>query len=68
MSEGTQTPLRGSITDPEFRTERARRAGRVSQSAAGLITRFVNAIPTLTPEQIETVRRALPPVTQDGGR
>jgi len=52
----------GKLADPEFRTQRARRAGKASQTAAAHITRFLAKLPELTPEQIETIRRALPPV------
>lgn len=61
-------PLNGKLADPDFRTERARRASAKGNGAAGVITRFLRVLPELTPEQIETVRRALPPVVQDGGR
>jgi hypothetical protein len=51
----------GLLADPHFRTERARRAAAASNSGKGAITRFLRALPELTDEQIETVRRALPP-------
>jgi hypothetical protein len=57
----------GKLADPQFRTQRARRAGKASQSAAAHITRFLAKLPELTPEQIETVRRALPPVKVEAG-
>lgn len=56
-------PMRGKVADPAFRTERARKAALASHKSAALVTRFVKALPKLTPEQIETIRRALPPVT-----
>lgn len=62
-----RTPT-GIAQDPAFRTERARRAAAQGNGAKGVITRFLRALPDLTPEQIETVRRALPPIVQDGGR
>lgn len=57
-----QPTITGTSADPEFRTERARLAAQRSNGAAGTITRFLRALPELTPEQIEVVRRALPPV------
>jgi hypothetical protein len=55
----TVEKLRGSEDDAEFRRERARRAARASHSTDAVVRRFVRRIPDLTPEQIETVRRAL---------
>jgi hypothetical protein len=55
--------------DPEFRKARARKAAAASNSGDGVITRLLNKLGELTPEQIETVRRALPPqtaTTRDG--
>lgn len=53
----------GKLADPDFRTERARRAAR-SKATRDAIGNFVSRIPDLTPEQIETVRRALPPAPE----
>jgi hypothetical protein len=50
------------LDDPQFRTERARKAAIASNTGAGVIRRFLNALDDLTDEQVETVRRALPPV------
>jgi hypothetical protein len=50
---------RGKEDDPEFRRERARRAAVASHSTDAVLRRFVRRIPDLTPEQIDTVRRAL---------
>ncbi|MQA01739.1 MAG: hypothetical protein GEV07_03065 [Streptosporangiales bacterium] len=55
----------GLLADPEFRTERARKAAVASNGAKGVITRFLGKLPELTDEQIETVRRALPPVDRN---
>lgn len=64
------TALRGKAADPKFRTERARKAARASWTAGAVINRFLAKLDELTPEQIETVRRALPLVEHDqaGGR
>lgn len=58
-----------SKLDPEFRTERARKAAEASNGAKGVITRFLRVLPDLTPEQVEIIRRALPPAetTRGGG-
>lgn len=53
--------ITGTITDPAFRTERARNAAAASNGVQGTITRFLRALPELSDEQIETIRRALPP-------
>ena len=47
------------------RLERAREAGRKSQSIDGWITRIVNRAPDLSPEHIERLRAILPPVEHD---
>jgi hypothetical protein len=59
---------RGALTKltPEFRTARARKAAAASHGAAGAISRFLRALPELSPEQIDVIRRALPPAP-DGG-
>jgi hypothetical protein len=59
--------ITGSTSDPEFRTRRAQLAAEASNGAKGAITRFLRALPELTDEQIETVRRALPPARDTKG-
>ncbi len=70
MLRDADAQFAGKLANPEFRTERARQAGRASHGAAGKISRFVAALTRgeFTAEQLDIVRRALPPVTPDGGK
>ena len=58
----------GKLADPEVRIARARRAAQASHTGAGTVRRFLNHLDELTPEQIETVRRALPPAWDEDAR
>ena len=54
-------PLRGSITDPEFRHKRAAKAGKASQTPRAHIDALVRQAGRLTPEDIARLRQLLPP-------
>lgn len=62
----------GKLADPEFRRERARKAAAAVHSIDAKIRAVVESAPMLSPEQVDRIRRALPPVAapadQDGGR
>ena len=53
-------------TDPEWRKERARRAGQAGNSPEGLARRLVAGWPALTSEQQTRLRAVLRPVLVDG--
>jgi hypothetical protein len=55
--------ITGSNADPEFRTRRAKLASVAGHGAKGTLTRFLALLPEMTDEQIDTIRRALPPRT-----
>lgn len=59
----------GVVLDPEFRTERARKASAAGNGAKGVITRFLRLLEAqeFTDTQIDIIRRALPPVTEKAG-
>lgn len=51
--------FRGKLADPEWRRERARRAGVARQSLDAHIAAVVRRAPALTPEQIARLRAVL---------
>jgi len=57
--------ITGSTKDPEFRHRRAVIAGRASHTVDALITKLVNRADELTPDHVERIRAALPPVDDD---
>jgi hypothetical protein len=57
----------GRLADPEFRRERASKAGRARTSVDYHIQKLIESAPTPTPEQAERLRAWLPPVAEDGG-
>lgn len=54
-------PLRGKLADPQWRRERAAKAGRAGTTLDAYVTRIVNRAGQLTPEQIARLRALLPP-------
>lgn len=58
-----QTQFNGRLADPEFRFQRASRAGQAARTA-GAVTRILRVMGELSPEQIETIRAALPAPTE----
>jgi hypothetical protein len=56
------------MTTAEFRTDRARRIAGQSGAAADVIQRYLERLNGLNARQVETIRRALPPLRhEDGG-
>jgi len=60
QEEEQDAPLRGTITDPEFRQKRARAGGYARNSIDTYIRSLVARAPELTPEQIDRLRALLP--------
>ncbi|SCG63981.1 hypothetical protein [Micromonospora halophytica] len=58
--------ITGSNDDPEFRRERARRAGQARQSPDAYITALVKRAPQLTENHRARLRALL--ASQDGGK
>jgi len=58
----TITRVVGDLTDPEFRRERATKAGRASHSIDTLVRRVVDRAGELTPEHAAILRSVLPSV------
>jgi hypothetical protein len=56
----TITRTIGDLTDPEFRRERASKAGRVSHSIDAYIRAIVKRADELTPEHAAVLRPLLP--------
>lgn len=52
--------FRGKLADPEWRRERARKAGAASNSIDAHIAAIVRRAGKLTPEQAERLRALLP--------
>jgi len=70
---GSYKPYEGKLADPEWRKERARKAGKVSASLDTYIGAVVRRAGKLTPEQVERLRAILPEPASgkpsvDGGR
>ena len=57
---GSYEPYEGKLADPEWRRERARKAGKASVSLDAYIGAVVRRAGKLTPEQIARLRALLP--------
>jgi hypothetical protein len=58
-------PYRGKLADPNFRRERARKAGLARHGVDAQIRALTASAPQLTADQVEALRRLLPPVDED---
>jgi hypothetical protein len=63
----TITRTVGDLTDPDFRRERASKAGQASHSIDTLVRRVVDRAAELTPEHAAILRPLLPDA-DDGSR
>ena len=63
---GSYKPYEGKLRDPEWRRERARKAGLAGSSLDSYISAVVRRAGKLTPEQIERLRALLPAPASGG--
>lgn len=56
----------GKLADPEWRRERARKAGLVAHNLDRYVERVVARAPELTPEQLDRLRGLFRSVTDEG--